>query len=189
LITQVYALLRRVLRNGNEFPIQQEHWKSKTRNLVRRHLDEYAEWPEWTETETADLVFPDRKGALTDLLIENGYLEYSDWHDQAPDYLIEVKSTMSNRNNEFYMSSHQYTRVRTTFTVLALVVHSKPGGTELTFVYRVIDAGPLQLLRTTLNNLHDCSCHQPSRVQNRLTALLRPLQPGVETQVQAGLGR
>ena len=120
----MYALLRRVLRDGDEFHIRAEHWKNNMRNLVRRHLDECAEWPEWTEAETADLVFPDKMGVLTDLLIQNGYLEYRDWYDQAPNYLIEVKPTMSNRNKEFYMSTHQYTRVRTTSIVLSLGVHS-----------------------------------------------------------------
>jgi hypothetical protein len=97
-----------------------EHWKSSIRNLVRQHHPRFVDWPEWTETETADIVFPDRRGALTDLLIESGYLEYAAWYNKTPNYLIEVKSTMSNRNKEFYMSKEQFTRVWHPFFLLDL---------------------------------------------------------------------
>lgn len=81
------------------------------RNLVKQHHPQFKKWPDWTERETADIVFPDEHGALTHLLIENGYLDYNLWYNQRPEYLIEVKSSLSDKNKEFYLSSDQYRRV------------------------------------------------------------------------------
>lgn len=80
------------------------------RNLVKQHAS-YEHWPDWNGAETSDFVFPDDKGTLTDRLIDQGFLDRQQWAGQKPEYYIEVKSTLSQRNREFYMSSNQYKRV------------------------------------------------------------------------------
>ena len=75
---------------------------------MRQHCTEFQHWKERKETEESDIFFPDDKGNLTKVLIANGYLDRKEWDGVMPDYLIEVKSSMSNTNPEFYLSSRQY---------------------------------------------------------------------------------
>lgn len=103
---KIFSLLNRVLENK----VYIEDWKSNMRNLVKQHPS-FRGIPDWTGSETADIVFPDDHGALTNLLIESGYLDYDKWYGRRPEYLIEVKSSLSNKNKEFYLSSDQYQRV------------------------------------------------------------------------------
>jgi hypothetical protein len=81
------------------------------RNLVIQHYPPFHDAHEWTGVETTDFVFPDEKSTLTELLISNGHLERSRWSGKTPTFMIEVKSTMSDRNREFYMSDLQYKQV------------------------------------------------------------------------------
>ena len=107
---QVFTLLCRVItEKGGK--VYQEDWKSNMRNLVKEHHPGWSHWPEWTERETADIVFPDTEGVLTAILIENGYLDYQTWVGQKPLYMIEVKTTLSDKNKEFYLSVEQHQRV------------------------------------------------------------------------------
>ena len=74
---------------------------------------EYAGLRHWGGRETSDIVYDDVEGGFTDLLIGNGYLDAIRWGDETPRYYIEVKSTTEQCANPFFLSSRQYTRVRT----------------------------------------------------------------------------
>ncbi|KAH8656756.1 hypothetical protein BGZ61DRAFT_466344 [Ilyonectria robusta] len=104
----VWALISFLLpANG----IYVEDWKSNMRNWAKQHPD-LAHFPDYVGGETADLDFLDDTGAFTNLLIQSGYLDSGIWRGQKPHYLIEVKSSLSNKNKEFYLSSNQYDRMQ-----------------------------------------------------------------------------
>ena len=88
----------------------QTAWDSNMRNWIKQHPI-FLEWPDWEGAETADIIYQDTKGDFTNHLIDNGYLDGKLWRGQRPEYLIEVKSSLSNTNKEFYLSSNQYERV------------------------------------------------------------------------------
>lgn len=88
-----------------------ENWKSNIRGRVSIHED-YAGMQGWGGTETADLVYDDIHGDLTAMLIDHGYLDSYEWEDACPFYYIEVKTTTGACGTPFYMSKHQYQRVR-----------------------------------------------------------------------------
>lgn len=102
---QVYTLLQHKLPGR----VDLKHWQSNMRDHIRAH-NQFREMPPWTGSETADIVLPDDDGGLTDLLIENGYLDGATWAGKKPLYYIEVKATMNDRR-QFYMSGDQYLRV------------------------------------------------------------------------------
>ncbi|KAM5382550.1 hypothetical protein ACJZ2D_002554 [Fusarium nematophilum] len=87
-----------------------ENWRSTIRKYVSVHAD-YAHIEAWNGRETADLVYNDSDGILTELLIENGYLDEEAWRSRMPNYLLEVKATTGPCNTPFYMSKHQYQRM------------------------------------------------------------------------------
>jgi hypothetical protein len=64
-----------------------------------------------TETEITDLVYSDREGELTALLIQAGYLASSSWRECTPTYHIEVKTTMGSMNYPFFCSQTQFERM------------------------------------------------------------------------------
>lgn len=66
----------------------------------------------WRGRETADLTYEDTNGDLTALLIDDGYFDSEEWEDARPKYYIEVKTTTGPCDTPFYMSKHQYQRVR-----------------------------------------------------------------------------
>ncbi|KAF2797582.1 hypothetical protein K505DRAFT_372354 [Melanomma pulvis-pyrius CBS 109.77] len=131
----VFCLLESVLRGKDK--IYTGDWRSNMRNLVKQHHPQFKDWPDWTERETADIVFPDEHGALTYLLIQNGYLDYNLWYNQRPEYLIEVKSSLSDKNKEFYLSSDQYRRMQEYSTPL-------PSSTQRPKIYMIARVSNLQ---------------------------------------------
>jgi len=64
-----------------------------------------------TEIELTDIVYSDREGELTALLIEAGYLASSSWLGCTPKYHIEVKTTMGSMNYPFFCSQKQFERM------------------------------------------------------------------------------
>lgn len=66
----------------------------------------------WPGRETADIVYNDQKGAFTDLLIQEGFLDGDIWSGATPEYFIEVKTTTGECNDRFFMSNSQVERVR-----------------------------------------------------------------------------
>lgn len=104
LMAKVVLLLHHVL-NGQ---VEGRHWRSKTRNLVKKHLGN-SDWPDYIEDEDdADIIFPDDHGTLTNLLITKGYLDSHQWNGRQPKYLIEVKSTLGSRTMDFYLGPKQF---------------------------------------------------------------------------------
>ncbi|KAI0189712.1 hypothetical protein EV127DRAFT_495663 [Xylaria flabelliformis] len=88
-------------------------WKSNIKKYVTEH-PKYANMVAWSGVETADLVYPDVKGALTDRLIKGGYLNKKLWTGRKPTYDIEVKTTPGGCGTPFFMSNSQYQRMQTT---------------------------------------------------------------------------
>lgn len=85
-------------------------WKSTIRSLVSAH-PKYANLTPWNGSETADIVYSDVEGELTEALVELQYLDDSVWTGARPDYYIEVKTTTGKCEEPFYMSDSQYRRV------------------------------------------------------------------------------
>jgi hypothetical protein len=84
-----------------------ENWQSTIRHYVKVHPT-YRNIENWRSRETADLVYVDTEGQLTNTLIGCGYLNHDQWHDARPKYYMEVKTTTGPRETPFYMSSKQY---------------------------------------------------------------------------------
>lgn len=105
--SQVFELLSTCELPGFDYSV----WKSKIRSFVNIHPD-HADLTSWTGRETTDLVYPDKQSALTDMLIENEYLEEDVWRNAKPTYYIEVKTTTKNWDEPFYMSDSQYDRMQ-----------------------------------------------------------------------------
>ncbi|KAJ5297272.1 uncharacterized protein N7443_008165 [Penicillium atrosanguineum] len=87
------------------------NWQSKIRRYVTIHPD-YANMEAWYGRETADMTYDDTEGDFTALLIDHGYLDAEEWGDKRPKYYIEVKTTTGPLRTPFYMSKHQYERMR-----------------------------------------------------------------------------
>ncbi|KAF4462555.1 hypothetical protein FALBO_10629 [Fusarium albosuccineum] len=88
-----------------------ENWQSQMRKFVTVHPD-YSDMLPWTGRETADIVYFDRKRALTTHLVDKGYLDRTAWQNKKPLYMIEVKSTTGHCRTPFYMSKRQYQRMQ-----------------------------------------------------------------------------
>ncbi|KAK7921595.1 hypothetical protein PG985_009617 [Apiospora marii] len=87
------------------------NWQSTIRRYVTVH-PEYRAMPPWLGRETSDLVYSDTEGALTDCLIDRGFLDQQEWAGKRPQYFLEVKTTTSNCDTPFYMSKAQYRRMQ-----------------------------------------------------------------------------
>ncbi|KAF1971993.1 hypothetical protein BU23DRAFT_469303 [Bimuria novae-zelandiae CBS 107.79] len=96
-----------------------DNWRSRIRGELRIH-SRYAAVTNWQGRETADFVYTDRDGSLTQYLAENcsgGMPErVLDARPQgmAPkpiEYYLEVKTTTSRCDTRFYMSGSQYQRM------------------------------------------------------------------------------
>ncbi|UPK97203.1 hypothetical protein LCI18_008138 [Fusarium solani-melongenae] len=84
-----------------------QNWKSTIRKYVSPHPD-YVGIQPWNHRETSDLEYADSEGALTELMIDNGYLERDIWENKKPRYYLEVKTTTGPCEAPFYMSKSQY---------------------------------------------------------------------------------
>ncbi|EXJ63403.1 uncharacterized protein A1O5_11452 [Cladophialophora psammophila CBS 110553] len=88
-----------------------ENWQSTIRKYVRVH-PRYGRMDDWLGRETADITYDDASGALTALLIDQGYLARDGWAGRRPMYYIEVKSTVGPCGRPFFMSKFQYQRMQ-----------------------------------------------------------------------------
>jgi hypothetical protein len=82
------------------------NWQSTIRTYANIHPD-YADLSHWPNRETADLVYSDTEGNLTNLLVDAEILS-EDWSTRRPRYYIEVKTTTGPCGTPFYMSGNQY---------------------------------------------------------------------------------
>ncbi|KAL6361994.1 hypothetical protein LRP88_05477 [Fusarium phalaenopsidis] len=101
----VFELLKNLSPGLPGFSLQ--NWRSTIRKYVSTHPD-YTDIQPWNHRETSDLEYNDREGALTELMIENGYLERDIWQNKKPRYYLEVKTTTGPCEAPFYMSKSQY---------------------------------------------------------------------------------
>ncbi|KAF2023097.1 hypothetical protein EK21DRAFT_12273, partial [Setomelanomma holmii] len=92
------------------------NWCSTIRHLLSGSTY-YADLEAWIGRETADIVYTDRTGHLTQYLRNNcdgGFPEISSTRNfaLAPlDYYLEVKTTTGQCGTRFYMSGKQYKRM------------------------------------------------------------------------------
>lgn len=67
--------------------------------------------PSYDGPETADIVYEDVDGALTDYLIRCRNLDEEIWGGKTPKYFLEVKTTTQGWDTRFFMSKAQVKRV------------------------------------------------------------------------------
>ncbi|KAE8133581.1 hypothetical protein BDV38DRAFT_274159 [Aspergillus pseudotamarii] len=106
------------------------NWQSTIRRYVRIHPD-YANMAPWYGRERADITYDDYEGDFTAMLINRGYLEAEEWRDKRPKYYLEVKTTTGPSKTPFYLSKHQYERIR--------AVHNRRDYSEVYMILRVFD--------------------------------------------------
>ncbi|KAF4494384.1 ATPase-like, ATP-binding domain [Fusarium agapanthi] len=104
------------------------NWQSTIRSYVTIHPD-YTDLQAWRGRETADLIYVDAEGHLTNTLIGCGYLGHDEWHGARPKYYIEVKTTTGPCSTAFYMSGKQYQ--------LMQQIHDTEDHSEIYMVFRV----------------------------------------------------
>lgn len=104
------------------------NWQSTIRSYATIHPD-YTNLEAWRGRETADLVYVDTEGHLTNTLIGCGYLGHDEWHGARPRYYIEVKTTTGPCSTAFYMSGKQYQ--------LMQQIHHTEDHSEVYMVFRV----------------------------------------------------
>jgi hypothetical protein len=106
------------------------NWKSNVRKHVCVH-EKYGDMTPWRGAETADIVYDDVGGRLTEILRHKGYLPIfgPGWDAARPRYYIEVKTTTEDCNTRFFMSKSQHQRVSCPVVRLRVLVkglHSWP---------------------------------------------------------------
>ncbi|KAL7908107.1 hypothetical protein GGI35DRAFT_469887 [Trichoderma velutinum] len=101
----VFELLKTLNPSLPDFGIH--NWKSKIRSYAKKH-PEYASMQPWHGHETSDLVYHDKMGTFTKLLIDNCYFDAGTWEHKRPTYHFEVKSTVSSCETRFFVSKKQY---------------------------------------------------------------------------------
>jgi hypothetical protein len=100
------------------------NWRSTIRGELSGSTH-YADLANWAGQETADIVYLDTTGALTDYLRQNSegrfphqISEYRNFGSHPIEYYLEIKSTVGVCGTRFYMSGGQYNRVRTVSCLL-----------------------------------------------------------------------
>ncbi|KAJ4360929.1 uncharacterized protein N0V89_001498 [Didymosphaeria variabile] len=110
------AYVFEILRSLDLPGFSEGNWRS---NMRRELLAQprYVNLGSWNGRETADFVYTDRDGSLTQYLREhcvgsmpNGIARDHDFSQHPIEYFLEVKSTTSGCNTRFYMSSSQFER-------------------------------------------------------------------------------
>jgi len=72
---------------------------------------DYADMEAWSGSETSDITYADNLSVLTEIFINQGYLERDEWAGKKPFYYIEVKTTTMSCDRPFFMSKNQFQRV------------------------------------------------------------------------------
>ncbi|KAI9038751.1 uncharacterized protein KD926_010486 [Aspergillus affinis] len=103
----VFELLSRLAPTLPDF--SHDNWQSTIRHYVNVHED-YEDLAPWNGRETADILYADRDGIFTALLVDKGYLHADTWVGRRPTYYLEVKATTMSWETPFYMSKNQYKR-------------------------------------------------------------------------------
>ncbi|KAB8210439.1 hypothetical protein BDV34DRAFT_220576 [Aspergillus parasiticus] len=80
------------------------NWRSNIRKRVSVH-PEYQDLTPWNGAETADIIYHDSNAALTNTLIDAGYLSNAQWQGARPTYFIEVKTTTGELETSFFMNA------------------------------------------------------------------------------------
>lgn len=107
---QVFGMINnKMLSHGSM--LYQDDWRSPLFNLVRMHFPVFAGWGLNPSETTADLAFPDDDGVFTKVLIAHGYLDAQIWADRHPIYLIDVKTSLTDRCDDFFLTDVQHKRV------------------------------------------------------------------------------
>lgn len=86
------------------------NWTSTIRHHTAIHPD-YTNIAIFAGRETADIVYEDQAGVLTELLIMAGILPDNKWRGRKPTCYIEVKTTTGNCDTPFYMSGSQHDKM------------------------------------------------------------------------------
>ncbi|KAF4331984.1 hypothetical protein FBEOM_14228 [Fusarium beomiforme] len=103
------------------------NWQSTIRTYANIHPD-YADLSHWPNRETADIVYSDTEGTLTDILVDADILG-DEWSAKHPKYYIEVKTTTGPCGTPFYMSGNQYR--------LMGRIHQSPDFSEIYIIFRI----------------------------------------------------
>ncbi|PNP47993.1 hypothetical protein THARTR1_10412 [Trichoderma harzianum] len=101
----IFELLKACNPSLPDFGI--DNWKSKIRSYAKQH-PEYATMQPWHGRETSDLVYHDKMGTFTKLLIDSCYFDARTWEHRRPTYHFEVKTTVSSCETRFFVSKSQY---------------------------------------------------------------------------------
>ncbi|KAF1842835.1 uncharacterized protein K460DRAFT_367777 [Cucurbitaria berberidis CBS 394.84] len=122
------AFVFEVLSTLNLPDFTQENWQSTIRGELQS-ATRYESMQNWVGRETADIVYTDHTGALTQYLRDNCTGSFPEQipigHDHTTmpiEYYLEVKSTTSACNTRFYLSSGQYKRMEN----MALIEDQRP---------------------------------------------------------------
>ena len=90
--------------------VSRANWKSNIRKFVSVHED-YSDMASYEGPETADIVYKDFDGAMTQYFIDKEFLDEEIWEDETPKYFFEVKTTTQASKTRFFMSNAQKKRV------------------------------------------------------------------------------
>ncbi len=96
-------------------------WPSTMRKHAALH-PEYADITDWQGDETADIVYHDEEGVLTQRLIEKGYLNEREWTGKTPLFNIEVKATTDTSETPCKISVFQRNMVCRYLTFFTLCI-------------------------------------------------------------------
>lgn len=106
-----------MLNSLNLPKFSEANWRSTIRSELSRSTH-FANIANWTGRETADIVYKDESGQLTQYLREhckgdfpNQIREDRNFQTHPIEYFLEVKTTTGDCKTRFYMSSGQYKRV------------------------------------------------------------------------------
>ena len=84
------------------------NWHSKIRHRVRLH-ENYRNLEQW-EGDDEDILYDDKEGVFTQLLVNNGYLD-DIWKTAKPKYWLEVKSTTKKCGTRFFLTKPEHEKV------------------------------------------------------------------------------
>jgi hypothetical protein len=96
--------------SGLELPgFDRRNWRSKIRHHVKIHED-YHDLEKWNDDDV-DIVYDDKEGVLTQLLVGSGYLDKNIWIGARPKYWLEVKSTTKKCGTRFFLTNPEHEKV------------------------------------------------------------------------------
>jgi hypothetical protein len=148
---QIFGMINNKLLSHNSM-LYQDDWRSCLFNLVQMHYPAFAGWDLNPAVDGPNLAFPDDDGVFTKVLIAHGYLDDETWGDHNPIYLIDVKTSLNDRCDDFFLSNLEHERVS-----------RLPSGATDRLADCTLDAEqqpPFADWQRPANNLHDHARHQ-----------------------------